>query len=37
MRVGATMPMGKHPPRAYPQMARVAEDAGFDSVQGGQR
>lgn len=32
MRVGVTMPMGKHPLRVYPEMARAAEDAGFDSV-----
>jgi len=32
MRVGVTMPMGKHPLRTYPTMAKAAEDAGMDSV-----
>ena len=32
MQVGVTMPMGKHPLRIYPEMARAAEDAGMDSV-----
>ncbi len=32
MQVGVTMPMGKHPLRAYPEMARAAEQSGFDSV-----
>jgi probable F420-dependent oxidoreductase len=32
MHVGVTMPMGKHPLRTYPEMAKAAEDAGMDSV-----
>jgi probable F420-dependent oxidoreductase len=32
MQVGVTMPMGKHPLRRYPEMAKAAEDAGMDSV-----
>lgn len=32
MRLGVTMPMGKHPLTVYPEWAKAAEEAGMDSV-----